>query len=404
MASAKPQELYKLNLEDVSIFKDNEDIQQKYFNTETDIMNKGKQQFDEFIGLLIYLFVDKYGDLLRRKKNVMVLKNRSHSYGPCLFITGGLAYRYYNLLIMNENNVIPPSTDYDITFCLEKLPIPEQKIENIIDIILIAINEYISQLYPIIKVILDVYAKNITPADFKKANFTTFSNIINDKIMLVIYKFPPVNTFTLKISFFTKDNQEIKFIDILFSAEDSDYNKIKELRLINVPIYPDLYLPVPDIDSLLKISLYSLINRGVNVQHYNKCFKDFLRIYQLLYNLSKVAPINYPILGYTPDKYDKLFKYIISIVPHCSIIIDETDKKQLKNFFDKINIINSGEEMVTIIQEIINEKKTLETGTQELNKSSELIKFNQEQDYFKQKYMEYKQKYLEAKAKAELPK
>ena len=150
------------------------------------------------------------------------------------------------------------------------------------------------------------------------------------------------------------------------------------------------------------MSLFALINRGNNNIQYNKCMKDFIRLqylFSLLKKTKETKPILLSYIGYDKTYYEKIFQLIISIVPHCSNVLDDTEKASLlSDYFHKLPVDNL---ITSLISNLLDERdiddNVIEKYKKMLETQINIYKINNEIDYFKQKYYDYKFKYLQLK-------
>lgn len=118
--------------------------------------------------------------------------------------------------------------------------------------------------------------------------------------------------------------------------------------------YENGIMTLPDIESLIKLSLKSLVNRGVishRTEAYDKCVKDFSRLGYLFTVLLNpiIEPEVYTFIGSTIENIrvlHQLFKYINDIINFCSnIYIGLEIKSIIENLHIMISMVNNNNEL-----------------------------------------------------------
>ncbi len=334
------------------------------------------------------------------------------------YLKGGMAYKAYDKFLTLKNDIdvkTPVTIDYDIVCCIEQI---NESIElQITDFIIgfmthnyqiLNNNNYINNNFDMIDETnsLPESSRNklIHLNKIKLDSNEKIIRLINKKILITLFKYPPNPRLphipppflSLRISVH-KNNILERIFDMTFTIEREPFEKVKSLNILEVDNFngmPCLHI-VPDVTSLIQMSLVSLINRGTTFNLYKKCQKDYVRTKYLIDLVESFKGNGRLHLGYVFGTARNNLEYIISILPHCKKNISEEDVRT--NFFDKL--VGS-----ITVREIVREIIYGNLRTKELEEKKviiqQLLRDNNVYDYVernKRKYLKYKQKYLELK-------
>jgi len=400
----------------------------------TDIINSGKSNTDKFISLLLHDIMDS----IEKKDTIfpnnflnMKTKKDVRDY-PAIYISGGAAYNIYDIFLLKDKAKLfeysPRTTDYDITFCCNNIDLGDS-VNLLAKFFINKLQEYYSVLNT--NDYMDQFAALDTSMEEikKQLGMKEHENIvavIEDKIILSLYRDPSFKfNYTFKVGLMIKEGEETHYdhlFEFIFTTAPDVYDSI--ICIKNIEIGTNHFL-VPDIISLIKLSLLAIINRGHRLNLYKKCKKDFYRLnymFKILLpltsiQLNNILPISYKDMGaYNIKNCYSLFQYIINLLPYCSKDIRETivveHLTNLQNYsssnFDKnygnekfINLIlNSLRNMLKNLDKpwmIEFEKNKIATYLAELKKK--LAETGSSDINFQNKYLKYKTKYLKLKTK-----
>ena len=316
------------------IITDIKQIYNNFNNINTKIIKEGQYNFNLYLSnffedIIFNKFTIFPIEILQHKlKNAIILNNitsiKYHTITcPIIFLSGGSAYRSYEQFFDKKSDILPSTVDYDITCCVDfinEISLTHYIINSIeTNYKILNHNNYLTNNYNFI------LNDNIQIIINELDKYEFFLQLINNKILITMYKHPSYNNISYRISLF-RNNIKERIFDILFTTDYLISNKISNIKIININIFnnPPIYHLLPNIDSLIKMTLIAIINRSNNNLLYKKCIKDYYRLTKFLELLDKKSDYLHKILDYNPIKYKKIFNYIISIVPHCTKIINET--------------------------------------------------------------------------------
>jgi hypothetical protein len=231
-----------------------------------------------------------------------------------IYIYGSAAYDIYDKILSSSalllNKYAPMYEDYDIM--IHVLGNLDKALNNII-------NYIINQIY-IFVVILRMNNLLNTLEDITDNNY-----IINKKIGLNVLKYKDDYILSINI-------KQHKLIDLIFTTKKS------EIKIIFT--YNNLL--IPDIESLLKLSLKGIINRGLRVNKYKKSTNDYYRLNYIFQSLNHVFNKQIIMIGSTKNIINRLynvFKYIYKIFVHCGFKDVNSSCKYI-NLINNSNILN----------------------------------------------------------------
>lgn len=125
--------------------------------------------------------------------------------------------------------------------------------------------------------------------------------------------------------------------------------KSKKKQYVNSVKSLDMGVPVPDLLSLLKISTYSLLNRGLT-RHFKKCNKDFKKIDYFSNLIGNIVGHDDTIynstyllqnIGITPLEFEylnRILSIVYKIVEHCKKNIDLLNPDEIIAMEKKIKV------------------------------------------------------------------
>jgi len=406
------------------------ELLEQYENINTPIIQLGQDNFNYLVSELFLIINSSInnpyfnnifglkriqGYVLQQRMNkhnkiLEIIKGKKIMLAP-VYLKGGMAYKAYDMFLTLKNDIdikTPKTVDYDIIYYIDKLN--DEKEIHIIDFIVQFIiknyiilnkNNYIIKNFDTIdetnSLQQDESKKIIHLNKIKLEEYEKIIKIVNNKVLITMYKHPRYRfNMSLRVSVFKNDILE-RILDITFTEEEDTFKKINTLNIIKVnKSSQELYQHiVPDVNSLLQMSLLSLINRGTSPILYSKCQKDYFRIKYLIDLLENFKDMNPRLtVGFTIGIFTPILNYIISLVPHCIKYIDKEDINT--NYFAKF----PDQHMIReIIRDIIYDLKD-----REIDKKKEIIDslykrttVNEYLERNKRKYLKYKQKYLELK-------
>ena len=360
-----------------------------------------KPIFDQFMHILFDDIINNprtpFPVALTKKKKCKVVDTRlivtrTIPEVPAIYTSGGNAYFAYNSLLNNRPYDTPLSVDYDVTFCVKDIN-PDNYIPYL-QMLFITNFKLFNQ-----QNLFTTYFTPISASNFPlEENETIISSLNSNFMLLTKHQHPSYNNISFRVTAKTKGGSLERLFDFIFTSDESDFQKVKYLNLVQIYEAHQLYHIVPDVDSLIKMNLKAIINRSISRKNYRKCTKDYYRlekIFERLNRLNNTIKLN---IGYTVDSYYKIFKYIISIVPHCTMLLDNTFI--IRNYISKIPAFNKINELLTAILDkpSITEDE-LKRYDAEIIQNLESYNVREFVDIYRHKYEEYKKKYTELKQK-----
>ena len=412
-------------------------------NEFNDLIERGLNQFNHFVHSLLKILVEQvnFSKMLIGGVQKSLsrwfdesFKVRYYAATPAIYIYGGAAYRLFDSCITFLNLLSTSgharssfpvlseyssrTNDYDIRICLEpeSFGANQENTEAMIKSFLIYIvnthykilnhDNYINDTFD------DITRENIVG---KISQYETVVNIINNKILISLYKDTRTQKSSENINFRISVGKNIDgilvlehIVELIFTINENKYHDVN--KVIDIRISKIMTFPIPDINSLIYLSLESLVNRANRNDIYLKCKKDFFRL-NYFFKIINLIPAHtitfYGYIRYTKniDIYD-FFKYIVKLHPYCSI--EEGDLTQ--DYFKNVLFQNRIAELLTYIildlrnpsiyyinlQPVKDEIKSIYL----ISKRKELIKTRlgiDVQDNVTRKYLKYKQKYLKLK-------
>ena len=288
-----------------------------------DRVNKCRDSLDIIISKIFL-------NLISVKKLFTHVKYKILKWVPSFYLKGGSAYNSYSksLGFSNIDQYVPRTVDYDIVICVQK----NIHLDFFIDFM-------IGQL-ELFNGILDHF-DNISVKDAIAEVARNNPNneliwILNEKIVLCVYKYiekPEKINYNYKICL-AINHEGITYlepiVEMIFTYDNSSI-------LIPEPIKigdPDILHYVPDIHTLLQLSLDSYINRGleyikITASNKNKCMKDYYKL-KYIFNTAPQDDIIEKLYG--------LFKYITTIINQCNNPYFILQQRGFIYMFNTINI------------------------------------------------------------------
>ena len=287
------------------------------------VMSECSATFDIFIAML-------FSNILGVYSGYIISVGTPHTYVPSLYLKGGSAYNsYYKSLKLNGMKIsdidkyVPRTVDYDIV----------ATIYNTIDL-----NMFIDFMNNMCKELIDVLKENKIFDKFANIDeaharaqvainnpANEYINIFENKIVLSVFKYEKGGiqiNYTYKISL-ALEHEGVIYLDPILElilTHEEDTILYPFVIPVNNTIYRGVkqhFHYIPQIQELVKLSLKSYINRGLdfNVTKRNKCMKDYYKLNYIfnIWNLKSRDPLTNEI-----SKLYKFFKYITIVTNQCT--------------------------------------------------------------------------------------
>jgi hypothetical protein len=396
-------------------------------NIFNDLIEIGYDNWKEFIYILQKDISIKCA--LHKNKFINDITIKEIKNIPAIYISGGMAYKIYDDYLLEkfpENDMkifdySPRTTDFDITVCIENFGQLRKFNEN-------SIGEYLHQLLEKYYIVLnknDYIARNFVDMNIyietinllypleraplgQSPKTEQIVGYVQNKLLITVLSERGRTNFRISVGI-EDASHTLKLehiVELIFTTEDLPYKSIKEIKMLDFKPSPTpLFMLVPDINSLILLTLTAIVNRGLSKNKYTKCKKDYLRLkflFNKLHSITNAQLIKH--IGYIPQVNGidlmYIFDYIISIIPHCSRLIPS---ESISLFFDKFPFIQAIKDGLLYIINNINNIEIVDIFTRESRQINELIElYNKQLDKkMLNKYMKYKNKFLNLRKQIE---